>query len=180
MHPLRLLLIALNVVGGIAVLGSYLHGVATHPDTSGQVWGGVPEELKPIYIASMLLAAAGYFPFTYFVTFRLDPDRTRIAGRFRFGLFVGLYAMVLAPSAVWMPLTFAMLDAPSPLLWLGIRLVLFAVALGSLAILAALLAARPRQSGWAFRLAIAGCVAFCLQTALLDALVWPAYFQPPG
>ena len=177
MHPLRLLLLAVNVVGGIAVLGSYVHGVATHPEASGQVWGGVPAGWRPLYIASMLLAAAGYFPFTYFIAFQLDPDRTRIGGRFDFGLFIYLYAIVLASSAVWMPLTFAMLDAPSWLLWLGIRVVLFAVALGSLAILAALLSARPHDSGWAFRAAIAGCLAFCLQTAVLDALVWPAYFH---
>jgi hypothetical protein len=176
MHPARLLLIAVNVAGGIAVLGSYAHGIATHPDTSGQVWGGVPEELRQLYTVSMLLAAAGYFPFTYFVVCRLDPDRTRVAGRFGFVLFVWLYAIVLVPSALWMPLTFAMLDAPSGLLWLSIRLVLFAVAIGSLALLTALPAARPRDNGWPFRLAIAGCLAFCLQTAILDALVWPAYF----
>jgi hypothetical protein len=169
-------LIALNIVGGLAVLGSYALGITTHPDSSGQVWGGVPDGLRPLYTASMLLAAAGYFPLTYFVVCRLNPDRTRIAGRFGFGLFLWLYALVLVPSALWMPLTFAMLAAPSPPLWLSIRVVLFAVALGSLALLAALPAARPRDHGWSFRLAVAGGVAFCFQTVVLDAFIWPAYF----
>jgi hypothetical protein len=172
----RATLIAINVIGGIAVLGSYVWGIATRPETSGQVWGGVPESLKPMYTLSMLLAAVGYFPFTSYVLFRLDPERVRVAGRFGFDLFLLLYALVLAPSALWMPLTFAMLDAPSKLLWLVIRVVLFAVALGSGGILAALLLARPRPTGVHFTLAVAGSIAFCIQTVLLDAFVWPAFF----
>ena len=85
--------------------------------------------------------------------------------------------MVLGTSAVWVALTFAMLDAPSASLWFGIRMVLFAVGLGALALLAALLVARPRGSRAAFGITVAGCLAFCLQTAVLDALVWPAYFR---
>jgi hypothetical protein len=175
MHAKRLFLVAINVVGGAAVLGSYAHGLATHPD-SGRGWGGGPEALQPLYVASMLLAATGYFPVTYFVAVRLDPDRTRVAGRLPYDVFLWLYALVLVPSALWMPLTFAMLDQPSPALWLAIRVVLFTVGLASLGLLAAIVAAQPRQPGWGFGLAVAGCTAFCIQTALLDALIWPAYF----
>ena len=172
----RALFVLINVVGGIAVLGSYAWGIATHPGTSGQVWGGVPESLKPMYTLSMLLAAVGYFPFTSYVLFRLDPERVRIAGRFGFETFLLLYTLVLAPSALWMPLTFAMLEAPGNLLWVAIRIVLFAVALGSAGILAALLLSRPRPTGVHFALAVVGGVAFCIQTVLLDAFVWPAFF----
>lgn len=56
------------------------------------------------------------------------------------------------------------------------RLVLAVTGLGSVGILAAIVAARPRPGGVAFVLAVAGCLLFCLQTAVLDALVWPAYF----
>lgn len=171
----RLPLILLIVLGGVAVLASYWWGVTTYPEASGNAWGGVPEGLKPFYIVSMLLAAAGFFPFTYFVLFRLDPDQVRIAG-YGYGLFLALYALVLVPSALWMPLTFAMLDSPSSLLWVAIRGVLFAVGAGSVGILGALIVAAPRPRGTAFSLAVAGALAFCLQTAVLDALVWPAYF----
>jgi hypothetical protein len=175
-HPARRLFAAINVLGGVAVLGSYALGIATHPDTRGEVWGGVPQGLRPLYTVSMLLAAAGYFAFSGFVWLCLDPDRTRIAGRFGFGLLNLLYACILLPSALWMPLTFAMLESPGPGIWLAIRLVLAVVGLGSLGLLAALLAMRPREPAWAHRLAVAGCVAFAVQTALLDALVWPAFF----
>ena len=173
---MRALLIAVNVLGGMAVLGSYAHGILTHPGTSGAVWGGVPGELRPWYVTSMVLAALGYFAFTYYVCFGLEPARVRIAGVLGFGAFVWLYAAVLAASALWMPLTFAMLAAPSGTLWLAIRAVLILVAAGSIGILLAVSAATPGPSGWTRWLAIAGASAFCLQTVVLDALIWPAYF----
>lgn len=174
MHRQRRRLILINVLGGVAVLGSYAWGLATQPDP-GRVWGGVPPTLQPLYTVSMLLAAAGYFPFSYLVIFRIDPERVRIGG-FGYDIFALLYALILAPSALWMPLTFGMLAAPSAALWLAIRLVLFAVGAGSLGMLAALILRRPRSIDALDIAAIAGCIAFCVQTALLDALVWPAYF----
>lgn len=166
----------LNVIGGAAVLGSYAHGLASHPLTRNEVWGGVPELLKPLYTVCMLCAAAGYFPFTYYILFRVDPDGVRIAQRFGYGAFHVLYACVLVFSALWMPLTFAMLEQPSLPLWYAIRLTLAVVGLASLGILASLLTLEPRDAGIAHSAAVVGCIAFCIQTALLDALVWPAFF----
>jgi hypothetical protein len=176
MHPKRIWLLAINVVGGIAVLGSYAHGMATHPGTAGAVWGGVPGGLRPVYTVSMLLAALGYFAFTYFVFLRADPERIRIADRFGFGVFNALYALILVPSALWMPLTFAMLEAPADGLWWAIRLTLGLVGVGSLGLLAALLWLRPRAPARAYWMAVAGSLAFSWQTACLDAIVWPAFF----
>jgi hypothetical protein len=167
------------VAGGAAVLGSYAHGLASNPLTRGEVWGGVPEPLQPLYTASMLLAAAGYFAFTYFVLFRLDPLRTRVAGRFGYGAFHVLYALILVPSALWMPLTFAMLASPSAATWAAIRVTLALVGIASLGLVAAVATARPVASGGgrAVRaLAVTGSLAFAFQTAVLDAVVWTAYF----
>ncbi len=178
MHPQKRIMAWLNVLGGTAVLGSYVHGIATNPETSGEVWGGVPEAIRPLYTVCMFLAAAGYFAFTSFIFFRLDPDRTRIGGRFGFGLFNVLYAAILVPSPLWMPLTFAMLEAPSAALWWAVRIDLAVVGLGSLGLVAALLAVQPRSPALAHRLAVIGSLPFFFQTAVLDALVWPAFF--PG
>lgn len=172
----RILFAAINVVGGAAVLGSYIHGLATHPGGGSQVWGGVPDGLRPVYTVNMLLAAAGYFPLTSYVFWRLDPERVRV-GPFGFGLFTRLYGVILLGSALWMPLTFALLESPGDGLWAAVRIDLAAVGLASLALLPALLAARPRPLGWHFRLALVGLLFFCIQTALLDATIWPAYFR---
>lgn len=172
-HTLKLSLVALIVLGGAAVLGSYAHGLG-RPDAA-RFWGGVPEALQPVYTFSMFGAALGFFPFTSYVLLRLDPASVRI-GRFGFPLLLGLYALILIPSALWMPLTFVMLDAPSLPLWWTIRGVLALVALGSLGLLAALLVLEPRDRGPFWAAAVAGAILFCNQTVLLDAIVWPAFF----
>jgi len=59
--------------------------------------GGVPSGLLPGYTASMVLAAAGYFALTYFLFFHVDPDKARIAGRFRYSLFM---ACICSSSAI--------------------------------------------------------------------------------
>jgi hypothetical protein len=175
MHAARARLLALNVVGGVAVLGSYWYGFSTARDPSA-LWGGVPEWLRPAYTVSMLAAAAGYFPPLAFVLVGLDPDRMRI-GRRGHATILACYAAILVPSALWMPLTFRMIEVPSAGLWLAIRVVLFAVAAGSLGLLAAIVRATPRPAGAGWVLALAGQVVFCVQTVALDALVWPAYFR---
>ena len=172
----RRFMLWINLLGGAAVLASYVVGLRTHPGSSAGLWGHVPQAILPLYGASMLLAAAGYFAYTTFLLFRVNPDEARIACRFRFGLFNVLYALILVPSALWMPLTLRMLEQPSAGLWLGICLVLAAVALGSLGLLGALLSLRPQQPRWAYWLAVAGSVTFSIQTVLLDAVVWTAFF----
>jgi hypothetical protein len=100
----------------------------------------------------------------------------KVAGRFGYRIFPLIYALILVPSALWMPLTFAMIQEPSAGLWFAIRLTLASVGLGSLMLLTALLSLQPRSPKLAHRLAVAGSLAFTFQTAVLDALVWPAYF----
>jgi hypothetical protein len=164
----------INVLGGIAILGSYAIGISAETG-GGSVWGGVPHALRPLYTVSMLTAASGYFAFTYLIFYRLDPSSTRV-GRFPYGVFHALYLAILLPSALWMPLTLQMLASPGPALWLVIRAVLAIVGVGSLGLLVALLRLRPRPEGPVHGLAVVGALAFCVQTALLDAIVWPYYF----
>jgi hypothetical protein len=171
---LRSTLAWINVLGGLAVLGSYALGLSAETG-GGAVWGDVPQALRPLYTVSMLTAAAGYFAFSYLVFYRLDPRTARVGG-FGYGAFHVLYLAILAPSALWMPLTVEMLASPGPVLWLAIRTVLALVGLGSLGLVVALLRVRPRPAGRAYALALAGAVAFSIQTALLDAIVWPYYF----
>jgi len=175
-HPHKKRLAALVLLGGIAVLASYAYVLAVAPATRAGLWGDVPRALLPGYTVSMVLAAAGFFAFTYFLFVHVDPDRARIAGRFGYGLFQGLYLLILVPSALWLPLTSAMIQRPGSFLWLSIRLVLALVGLGGIALLLALLSLRPRRPVAAYWLAVAGAVAFCIQTAVLDLFVWTAYF----
>jgi hypothetical protein len=47
----------------------------------------------------------------------------------------------------------------------------------TLTLLMALLSLRTGGSSYAYWLAVAGSAAFCLQTAVLDALVWASFFK---
>ena len=175
-HPQKKRLAWIVLAGGIAVLASYAYSLAIDPAVRAGLWGDVPPALLPGYVVSMALAAAGYFIFTTFLFVHVDPDQARIAGRFGYSLFHALYLLILGPSALWLPLTAAMIQQPSSALWLAIRLVLALVGLGSVGLLLALLTLRPRRPRTAYWLAAAGAVAFCIQTAVLDLFVWTAYF----
>lgn len=175
MDSTRRHLIWLNAVGGLAVLASYLWGAIANPASMAALWGGVPEAARPVYTVNMFLAAGGYFLFTPYLLFRL-PSETRFGGRYGFGLVGALYAMIFVPSALWLPMTAQMVAAPDPVLWWGIRIALALVALGSLGLLTALLSLgneAPRGRA----LAVLGLLPFSLQTAVLDALIWPAFFE---
>jgi hypothetical protein len=169
-------LLIIILVGGSAVLGSYVLGALTQPGAVSLLWGGVPQGIRPFYTVAMFLGAGGYFAFTYFVFFQLVPDTVRVAGRFGFGLFNALYAAILLPSALWMPLTLLAAKQPGPALSWLVRLDLWTVAAASLGLLWALLAVEPRQPRWAHRLALVGSILFCLQTVILDAIVWVIFY----
>lgn len=162
-------LIALNVVGGIAVLGSYAWGALGQPAAMDALWGGVPESARGIYTVNMFLSAFGYMLFTPYIVFRwLDGART--------SLVAAAYAAILIPSALWLPLTAWLVASPGAAVWWLVRLDLALVALGSAGLLVMLLrsGADRRMKGHAF--AVLGLLPFCLQTVVLDAIVWPLYY----
>jgi len=177
MHTKKWLMLLINVIGGAAVLGSYVWGFQTYPGAGDVLWGGVPENIRPFYTANMFVAAAGYFVFVFFTLFRLSPSETRVFGRFGFGLFNLIYAAILIPSALWMPLSLLAVELNSPaLVWL-VRFDLAVVGLASLGLFLSLLKVKPARPRWAQTLAVIGSIGFCIQTVLLDAIIWGALFS---
>lgn len=177
MNAKKWLMLWIILLGGGGVIASYLWGFLSYPNAEQALWGGVPGNIRPFYTAGMLLGAAGFFAFTTFLLFRLDPATTLVFHRFSYGVFNILLAAILIPSALWMPLTILALQGSSLCLLWVVRVVLSVVGLTSLGLLFALIKLEPRRPRWAHRLAVAGCVGFCLQTVLLDAIVWVAYFE---
>ena len=150
-------------------------GLLLASEPGALLWGDVPESIQPLYNVNMVLAALGYFAFTpWFLRASGRPEARFFAGRCGFPAVNALYAAALFPSALWLPLTYAWADAPSAALWWAIRLDLAVVGLASLGLLAALIGDRPRGGGAFHTAAVLGLLCFCLQTAVLDAVVWPA------
>lgn len=177
MHPQQQVCLWINVVGGIAVILSYFLPMLTHQGNSEALWGNISGGLRSFYFVSMLLAALSYFAFTYFILFRLSPETVHVFQVMKFVVFPIIYCFILVPSALWMPLTYAMVGQPQISLWIGIRAVLLIVGLSALCLVIALLALSPRPGGAAYWLAVAGSVIFCLHTLVLDGMVWPAFFK---
>jgi len=172
----KIIFLVINVLGGIAVLGSYAVGLMQHPGRGLELWGGVPKLVQKINLITMPLAAIGYLLFAYFILFHLDAKKLIFANSYGFDLINIIFIGILLPSAIWMPLTFLWLDKPNPLTWWGVRIVLFVVGLASLVLLAALLSSNIREPAWSYWLAVAGAAAFFVQTGIMDAFVWAAWF----
>ena len=104
----QIILLIINILGGAAVIGSYVFGLSGQSGGANVLWGGVPNSLRPVYTVSMILSALGFFAFIYFILFRLVPGEVLIGGRFGFSLFYAIFLVILVASAFWMPL----MDAP--------------------------------------------------------------------
>lgn len=167
-------LLVFIVIGGTAVLGSYVFGVKNQPGGTSLLWGGIPHRIRPAYTVSMLLAAAGYFFVIYPVLFSMDPSSVKIFGSMSYGLFFIIFALILIPSAMWMPLTSIYVKNPISLLKLVIRIVLALVGIASIAMVWALLTLQPDLEGAVRFLAIAGSMYFSFHTAILDGVFWSA------
>ena len=77
---------------------------------------------------------------------------------------------------MWLPLTALMLENPGALLWLVIRMTLALVGAGAVGLLWTLARTRTEDRRPGIKFAVIGLLPFILQTAVLDAIVWPIYF----
>lgn len=167
----KIILLIINIIGGIAVIGSYVWGLKAGAGGANALWGGTPAGIRPIYTVSMLLSALGYFLFIYFILFRLD------LAAFSFNIFFIIFFCMLGASAFWMPLTNLFLANPGTALWLGIRAVLAIVGISSVALTWVLISLHTKETGLAYQLAVAGSVYFAFHTAVLDMILWPIFFK---
>ena len=79
------------------------------------------------------------------------------------------------PSVVWLPLLAFYGADPTPMLWLTIRVVLFLVG-GGASLVAYMLIRRAAHGPAVAWVAVVMFFFFWLQTMVLDALIWPAYY----
>ena len=172
-----IILLVINVIGGAAVIGSYIYGLSAQAGGANILWGGVPTSIRPVYFVSMIISALAYFAFIYYLFFRTTPGEVVIAGRFNFSLFYIIFIFMLIPSALWMPLTNMYVANPSTGLWVGVRTVLVVVGLASIALCWAILSLQPRVSGVSYWLAVVGSGYFTFHTMVIDAIIWAALFR---
>jgi hypothetical protein len=169
----QIILLIINILGGAAVMLSYIYGLKGQAGGANVLWGNVSASIRPLYMVSMILSALGYFAFIYYILFRIDPATSNIS----YYLFDAIFLVILVASAFWMPLTNMYVNNVGAGLWLGVRTVLALVGLASIALLWALLALRPETRGVAYWLSVTGAGYFAFHTAILDGIVWAALFR---
>jgi hypothetical protein len=116
---------AVQILFGSLVLASYVHGLAAYPG-SDALYGTMPAWLASVYGVTMISAAIAYFPMMFGLrSLRALPSEPVAAGA---GFVDGVLLLLLAPSVVWMPVTFAFLDdgSTSTALYVLMRAVLLA------------------------------------------------------
>lgn len=172
----RRAMLQLIAIGGSAVLASYL--LAFDPEVGSKLWGGLPEgPVRRLYTVNMLLAAAGFFPATWWLVFATPASALRERTGVGIEGLLSLYAAILMASALWLPLTALYVAAPSPIVWIAVRAVLLVTGLAATGVgfLLIRLASRTGRAGaW---IAVFAFFFFWLQTMVLDALVWPHYYS---
>jgi hypothetical protein len=168
----QIILLILNILGGAAVIFSYIY-IARQAGGLNIFWGNVPEGIRPVYFVSMLISALGYFAFIYYILFRIDPAASNIS----YYWFYAIFIVMLGASAFWMPLTNTFMNNGGQGAWIAVRLVLALVGLAAIGLVWALLALHPDTRGTAYWLAVAGAGYFAFHTAILDAIVWAALFR---
>jgi hypothetical protein len=173
----QIILLVINIIGGVAVIGSYIFGINAQTGGTNALWGGIPDNIRLVYGVSMVLSALGYFAFLYFILFRLVPGEVLIAERFGFSLFYAIFLVILIPSALWMPLANVHVGSPSTGVLIGVRTVLALVGLASIALVWALLSLQTRLPGVPYWLAVVGSGYFAFHTAVLDGIVWSILFK---
>ena len=168
--------IGLNVLGGLAVLGSYAACILGWPEQSEKLWGAIPETVIPYYTANMFVAATGYFLFSWRALAASGSSAQFLGGR-TFRSLVACYTATLIASALWMPLSlFAVLQGAEWMFWIIVA-DLSVVAGGSLGILLCMLTMSPQGQHRTRVASIIGACMFCSQTVILDFAVWPWFFS---
>jgi hypothetical protein len=174
MDKQKLFLLLINLFGGIAIIGSYVLGLRAHPGQTGALWGGVPTGIRPFYAVNMLFAAAGYLAIFFILLLRVDPSAT--IGELPFWTLNLVYLFILVPSALWMSLTFSVVDGYTLGRWVAVVTVLALTGLASIALLASVIALQPRLPASLFWVTMVGGIFLVLQTAVLDGIVWTSYY----
>ena len=164
-----------NLVGGIAVLGSYVVGLYLYPDFRNALWGGVTGSWKTIFTVSMFFAAAGYLVFCYSMTISDAANKSSFFGGHTFSI---LAAFFLISASVWMPATLKYLASDDNLWWILSVISLWITAASLILLTASFGLSKYEGIGeLQFSLTLAGIIWITIHCLVFDAIIWVAKFH---
>ena len=155
-----------NLVGGLAVLGSYCVGLYLYPDQRTALWGGVVGNWKTLFTTSMFFAAAGYLVFCYTMTISDGANESSFLGKYT---FIILAAAFLFSASVWMPATLQYLDTKNEIWWIT------AASLTCMG-LAFHFTEFPNENLFQNSVTLIGIIWVTFHCLVFDAIIWVAKF----
>ncbi|MBN4081011.1 hypothetical protein JYT44_01465 [Caldithrix abyssi] len=171
--------IIINLIGGAAVLGGNAFALVTHPKLRNDLWGGIPESWKPLYIASMLIAAFGYVTAMYYLIYKEGLKSKYFWGKADASVLTILLVLFLLSASMWIHSTFAYLESPSSGIWTMIQIELRTKALAILLFTIGLATTTERSQPSIHRWAVIGISFTSFHCLVLDAILWTMKF-PKG
>ncbi|MDP6771973.1 MAG: hypothetical protein QF704_14825 [Anaerolineales bacterium] len=165
--------VVVNVIGGIAVLCSYVLGLLLYPGVRESLWGGVTGDWRPIFTISMLFSAIGYLAFCYFVGFKSNGESSPLVENSALSI---LCALFLIASTVWMPSTIAYINTNQVLWWNLVVGSLWVTALSLVGLVFLVIGAKVEAPTLHKYLTIAGVTYIAFHCLILDAVIWAVKF----
>lgn len=172
MTPEQTAIAVLTFIGGAGVLGSYVPLVMDQRAGKYDFWLGIRPDVRHMFYAFWVLAAAGFLFYTMNAAFGEPPVNG--AGLFSYapGIRAGLIGVVLAASILWsvFVVAYARSEPRSTVYKILTVACLLVVAVAALLLLAG---EAERGASW---YVILGLMLFALVPVLVDGVMWNARF----
>jgi hypothetical protein len=177
MSTQQILFLTINLIGGLAVLGSYVIGLGMFPEYREALWGEVRGNLRTGIIISMLFAALGYLAFCYVALFQNgleDFTKSDWLNSYTFSILVAIF---LISATFWMPSAIAYLNF-SNTYWLVICIASLWVTAISLAALVGIVITSDVEiiGSVSHYVAIIGIGLITFHCLVFDAIIWSIMF----
>lgn len=169
-------LLLINIIGGISVLGGYVIALMNHPKNRNELWGGVPEELKPWITSFMFVSALGYCIAMYYLIFQDGLKLNFMRGNFDHRFILTLVVIFLVSASMWIHTTFIYLGSPSKLVWRYVQAELWITGLSIFLIMISVITANGVKNHALHLASIIGLGAITFHCLFLDALLWISKF----
>ena len=177
MNTQQVLFLTINLIGGLAVLGSYAIGLGMFPEYREALWGEVRGGLRTAIVISMLFAALGYLAFCYVALFQNglgDFNKSDWLNSYTLSILVAVF---LISATFWMPSAIAYLKFLNTY-WLVICIVsLWVTAISLAALVGIVITSDVEIIGSASHyVAIIGIGLITFHCLVFDAIIWSIMF----
>tara|TARA_B100000029_G_scaffold108944_1_gene100395 strand:+ start:10079 stop:10606 length:528 start_codon:yes stop_codon:yes gene_type:complete len=169
----NILFLLVNLILGFAVILSYIWGLVYYPEYGSALWGKIETNNIPYIIFSMLLAAVGYFVFSFYF---LNYKKFQTFNTLEYLYILSLYIVILFFSALWMPLSIGFINTNNNLFLILDLVSLYLVGISSLLLTIFLIQDKSLRRKLIWKLSVLGGFQFTFHTLIIDAIYWGMNF----